>query len=60
FFKTILLQDASSGGGSTISQQLAKNLFSRKDYGVFTLPVVKTKEMIVARRLEKNYTKEEI
>ncbi len=60
FFKTILLQDASSGGGSTISQQLAKNLFSRKNYGFFTLPVVKTKEMIVARRLEKNYTKEEI
>lgn len=60
FFKTILLQDASSGGGSTITQQLAKNLFSRKNYGVFTLPVVKTKEMVVARRLEKNYTKQEI
>ena len=59
-FKTILLQDASSGGGSTITQQLAKNLFSRKDYGVFTIPVVKTKEMIVARRLEKNYNKKEI
>ncbi|PVW12148.1 transglycosylase domain-containing protein [Marixanthomonas spongiae] len=59
-FKTILLQDASSGGGSTITQQLAKNLFSRKDYGIFTLPVVKTKEMIVARRLEKNYSKTEI
>jgi len=60
FFKTILFQDASSGGGSTITQQLAKNLFSRKEYGFLTLPIVKIKEMIVARRLENNYTKKQI
>jgi len=59
-FKTILLQDSKSGGGSTLTQQLAKNLFSRKDYGIFTVPVVKTKEMIVAKRLEKIYTKNQI
>ena len=60
FFKTILLQDSKSGGGSTLTQQLAKNLFTRKDYGLFTMAVVKTKEMIVAKRLEKIYTKEQI
>lgn len=30
-FKTILMQDRSSGGGSTISQQLAKNLYPREN-----------------------------
>jgi penicillin-binding protein 1A len=59
-FKTLLLQDASSGGGSTISQQLAKNLFPRAGYGIFSMPVNKTKEAIIALRLEKIYAKEEI
>ncbi|MGW8123040.1 penicillin-binding protein 1A [Roseivirga echinicomitans] len=59
-FKSLLLQDESSGGGSTISQQLAKNLFPRKRYGIFTMPVNKTREAIIATRLEKAYTKEEI
>ena len=60
FVKTLLLQDESSGGGSTITQQLAKNIFSRKDYGILTIPVVKTKEAIIARRIEEVYSKEEI
>ncbi len=59
-FKTILLRDESSGGGSTISQQLIKNLYPRKNHGVFTMPVTKTKEAILATRLEKIYSKEEI
>ncbi len=59
-FKTILLGDDSSGGGSTLSQQLAKNLYPRKKRGVFYLVVDKFKEMIIARRLEKVFNKEEI
>lgn len=60
FFKTILLQDKSSGGGSTITLQLAKNLYGRKDYGIFSLVVNKLKESIVADRLESIYSKNEI
>lgn len=59
-FKTILLQDESSGGGSTISQQLIKNLYPRKDHGIFSMPVTKTREAILATRLEKIYSKEEV
>ncbi|MFO7829081.1 MAG: transglycosylase domain-containing protein [Bacteroidales bacterium] len=60
FFKTILLFDRSSGGGSTISQQLAKNLYPRKDLGFLTLPVAKVKEIFIARKLEDFYEKDEI
>lgn len=60
FFKTILLRNQSSGGGSTLSQQLAKNLYKRKRHRFFSTPINKVKEMIVARRLESVYTKEEL
>ena len=59
-FKTVILNDHGSGGGSTISQQLAKNMFGRKKSGRFALLVIKTKEVILARRLEKSFSKEEI
>lgn len=60
FFKTILLQDASAGGGSTISQQLAKNLYGRQDVNKVGMVVTKFRESIIARRIEKIYSKEEI
>ena len=59
-FKTILLNEESSGGGSTITQQLAKNMYGRNNYGPLSMPVNKTKEIILANRLEKIYTKKEI
>jgi len=59
-FKTILLRQKSSGGGSTLTQQLAKNMYGRKNYGPLTMPVNKMKEGILANRLEKIYSKNEI
>ncbi|MGJ8659831.1 transglycosylase domain-containing protein [Cellulophaga fucicola] len=59
-FKSILLRDKSSGGGSTISQQLAKNLYPRTKSGKLNLAVSKIKEMFIARKLESIYNKEEI
>lgn len=51
----------SQGGGSTISQQLAKLLFPRDEkLSKWELVKRKFKEWILATRLEKNYTKEEI
>ena len=58
--KSILLRQENSGGGSTISQQLAKNLFPRQRYSLLTMPVNKIKEITVATRLEKMYSKDEI
>jgi penicillin-binding protein 1A len=57
------------GGGSTITQQLAKNLFSTRDElegtlsklgGPVRMLINKTKEWIIAVKLEENFTKEEI
>ncbi len=60
FVKSILLQDNSSGGGSTLSQQVAKNLYPRVKLGPLSLPVNKIREAIIAYRIERIYTKEEI
>ncbi|MCJ8163426.1 transglycosylase domain-containing protein [Pontibacter sp. E15-1] len=57
--KSVLLQE-SAGGGSTLSQQLAKNLYPRKDYKLWDMPVNKLREIIIARKLEGIYTKEEL
>tara|TARA_R110002167_G_scaffold76032_4_gene211958 strand:+ start:5031 stop:7289 length:2259 start_codon:yes stop_codon:yes gene_type:complete len=58
--KTILMQDQSAGGGSTLTQQLAKNLYPRKDRKKTNLTVDKLKEMIIASRLEDQFSKREI
>jgi len=60
FVKSILFQDRSAGGGSTLSQQIAKNLYPRRSFGPFTMPINKLRESIIAYRLEKLYSKEDI
>jgi len=55
--KSILFQRESSGGGSTIAQQLAKNLYPRRDYFLLSLPINKIRELMVASRLEATYDK---
>lgn len=60
FFKTLLGQDRSGGGGSTISQQLIKNLYGRERHGLLTIPVNKMKEALVAQRLERMLSKEDV
>lgn len=65
--KTLALGNRRQGGGSTITQQLAKNLYPR-DTAVYNNPISKgsklviskLKEWITAVMLEYNYTKEEI
>ena len=51
---------SSSGGGSTLSQQLAKMLFPREDLSKAELVLRKFKEWIIAVKLEREYTKQEI
>ena len=59
-WKSILRGDRSGGGGSTISQQLAKNLFPRKRLSKAGLAIRKFKEWVIAVKLERNYSKSEI
>ncbi|MGV3540342.1 MAG: penicillin-binding protein 1A, partial [Rufibacter sp.] len=60
FIKSLLLQEENSGGGSTLSQQLAKNLFPRKNLGFLSMPVNKMREIILAKRFEVVYNKQEV
>lgn len=50
----------SEGGASTITQQLAKALLGQQSSKSFTRIIEKLKEWIVAIKLERNFTKEEI
>ena len=65
--KTLLLSDSSQGGGSTITQQLAKTLYPRADvssripgFSKVKMVWIKLKEWITAVKLERDYTKDEI
>ncbi len=58
--KGILTGNTSSGGGSTISQQLAKLLFPRESNSGLKLAMRKLREWVIAVKLERSYTKEEI
>lgn len=65
--KTLLMRDSSQGGGSTITQQLAKTLYPRTEVkskipgaSKINMVWIKLKEWITAVKLERNYTKDEI
>lgn len=59
-FKTLLMSDRSAGGGSTITQQLAKQLYSPESSGISSRALQKPIEWMIAVKLERFYTKEEI
>ena len=55
-----LLGQTSAGGGSTITQQLAKQLYSDAAGSTLERLLQKPIEWVIAVKLERNYTKEEI
>lgn len=59
-FRSILMRDAAGGGGSTITQQLIKNLYGRQYHGFLSMPINKIKELVIASRMEGLYSKDEI
>ncbi len=58
--KTGIMGDRSSGGGSTITQQLAKQLYSKPSSNIFERIIQKPIEWMIAVKLERFYTKDEI
>ena len=59
-FKTVLMGDKSSGGASTITQQLAKQLYSQPSSNALKRAIQKPIEWMIALKLERFYTKDEI
>lgn len=60
FVKTLVLRQKNAGGGSTITQQLAKQLYSPESEGLLSRAMQKPIEWMIAIKLEKQYSKEEI
>ncbi len=58
--KRVILQQKSAGGGSTLTQQLAKQLYTPTADNIFERALQKPIEWVIAVKLEKFYTKEEI
>ncbi len=58
--KTLMMGNKSAGGGSTITQQLAKQLYSRPSSNMFKRELQKPIEWMISIKLERFYTKEEI
>ena len=58
--KGVLTNNLSQGGGSTITQQLAKMLFHKRNKNIWEVINQKFQEWIIAVQLERQYTKEEI
>ncbi len=58
--KTVILRQKSSGGGSTITQQLAKQLYTPPSSGLLSRAMQKPIEWMIAIKLERFYSKEEI
>ena len=58
--KRVLMRQKQAGGGSTITQQLAKQLYSAKAGSIWERAMQKPIEWVIAVKLERYYTKEEI
>ena len=58
--KTVLLGQKNAGGGSTITQQLAKQLYTPPSDGFLSRAVQKPIEWMIAAKLERFYSKDEI
>lgn len=59
-FKTLLLRQKNAGGGSTLTQQLAKQLYSPESDGLLSRALQKPIEWMIAVKLERYYSKDEI
>ena len=60
FLRTIIMQQKNAGGGSTLTQQLAKQLYSPESSGLLSRAIQKPIEWMIAVKLERFYSKEEI
>ena len=59
-WKSVLLRQENSGGGSTITQQLAKMFYTKPESGILARIHQKPNEWVIAAKLERRYSKNEI